>query len=108
MIYTILAICLCVWLYTLWHNATALQQDPPRNLQTMVAWIEQGIIPSELQLMIPADYEQREDYSMQVDLDRTLLDRSGRPMWTLTLSLCDGFSTSQQTLLYDSNGDLYQ
>jgi len=108
MTYIILSICAAVWLYTACRNATALQEDPPRNLQTMVAWIEQGIIPPELQLMIPAMYEEREDCTMQADLDRTLLDRSSRPMWTLTLSLCDGFSTSRQTLLYDSNGDLYQ
>lgn len=105
---TILIICASIWLFIWAQNRHALRAEPPEKLLNMMAWIQEGLIPPELQLMIPADYEEREDYTMEADLDRTLLERSGRPMWTITLSLCDGYSISKQTLLYDSNGDLYQ
>jgi len=90
------------------HNSEALKRDPPEVLTNIIYYIESGVIPPQLQLMIPTDYEKREDYSMSAELDRILLERNNRPMWTITLTLDDGVSQSQQTLLYDNNGDLYQ
>lgn len=73
-----------------------------------VELVNKGFIPNELSGHIPLDYEEREDYTMQAELDRTFVDRTNRPMWAVRLVLDDNFTKSDQVVLFDANGDLYQ
>lgn len=81
--------------------------DPPNHLPVAVKLVNMGYIPHELSGHIPVDYELREEYSMSATLERTFVQR-GRPMWIIRLVLDDGHVVSDQAVLFDSNGDLYQ
>lgn len=81
---------------------------PPRNLTHCVNSINSGFIPPEFSLIIPRSYEKSEGHTMKATLNRTFAYRGGRPMWCIDLSLCDGEVATDTSVLFDSNGDLYQ
>ena len=81
--------------------------DPPLKLSVAVDTVNRGAIPLELESHIPFDYQLREDHSMSATLERTFVQR-GRPLWIIRLVLDDGHVVSDQAVLFDSNGDLYQ
>jgi hypothetical protein len=82
--------------------------EPPRNLTYLINCINRGIVPPELSLMIPREYEKSEAHTMSASLNRTFGFRGGRPMWCVDLKLCDGGVLTETSVLFDSNGDIYQ
>lgn len=81
--------------------------EPPLRLSLAVDTVMRGSIPCELQDHIPLDYELREDHAMSAVIERTFV-RRGQPLWIIRLVLDDGHVVSDQAVLFDSNGDLYQ
>lgn len=81
--------------------------DPPLRLSVATDVVNRGAIPDELFCHIPMEYEQSETHSMSAKLERTFVQR-GRPLWIIRLVLDDGHVVSDQAVLFDNNGDLYQ
>ena len=84
------------------------RRDCPPLLKHAVEVVNKGYIPNELAGHIPAAYELSEGYSMTAELDRTFAQRCRRPLWAVRLVLDDGEVISDQVVLFDANGDLYQ
>lgn len=90
------------------HGWWSMRGKPPANLTYAVDAVNHGFVPDELALLIPSEYELRDEYTMRASINRIFAYRGGRPMWSIDLTLCDGVSCIDHCVLFDSNGDLYQ
>lgn len=101
------ALCLALSVAILLRYWYQCHLDPPLNLRVAVDTVTRGVIPAELQSHIPVSYELREDHTMSATMERTFV-RRGQPLWIIRLVLDDGHAVSDQAVLFDNNGDLYQ
>lgn len=70
--------------------------------------VNYGLIPSRLYGIIPYDYEEREDYSMNSTVNTIFVDGNLDPMWCLSVNLFAGKTHSKFDVIYDHTGEIHQ
>lgn len=85
-----------------------LHRNEPLELSNDNLLINMGLIPERLTWVIPIEYELREDYTMSSRIESTFIDGVKRPLWCLVITLTDPMMSSDQHVLYDQDGELYE
>ena len=85
-----------------------LHRTLPTDIKADDQMINMGVIPHRLAMVIPVDFELREDWTMRSRVEPIFVDGRKRPLWSIVITLKDSICETETVVLYNLDGTLFE